>query len=74
MRESIPFLALVKREKELIIVQVSVFEGNLYPCYLGAAIDYGDAIHDALGWRDIGRIDFPMQIEGQLSALPLTAP
>jgi len=65
MREGIPFLVLRHGNDvaDFLVQQVQVFEGQIYPDSLGAAVDWGDRITDAVGWRDLGAIDAPITIE-----------
>lgn len=53
--ENSPFLVLLAGNDaaDFLILQVSVFEGRMYPDHLDCNIDHSDAINPArvLGWR-----------------------
>ncbi len=55
--EEKPFLVLMDSgEKDLVVMQVSMFEGNLYPDHLGAAIDYHDIVTTAKYWMPLNAL------------------
>lgn len=48
------FLILIKRTAEMeVIMQVEVFEGQIYPCHLYNNIDWDDRIENATAWRPL---------------------
>lgn len=54
-----PFLVLVpdpasSTTNDRLVLQVSRFEGYLYPDHLGSSIDFNDRIENATHWRPIG--------------------
>lgn len=47
---------LIRRDDDLnavVIIQVSNFEGNMYPDALGGCIDFDDRITDAIDWQPL---------------------
>lgn len=65
MREGVPILILRHGNDahHFLIQQAQPFEGNLYPDALDFCADYSDAIVDAIGWREIGKIHAPQTID-----------
>jgi len=51
-QEGVPFLVLCPKNDvaDFVIVQVSKFQGDMYPDFLNANIDYADRITNALAW------------------------
>jgi len=50
-----PFLVLLPGNDaaDYLVLQVSAFEGNMYPDHLGGSIDYGDRVTNAVGWMPL---------------------
>jgi len=42
-------------------LQVSRFQGDLYPDHMGSNIDYGDRITDAVAWRPVLKYTAPTE-------------
>lgn len=54
MEEHEPFLVFTLcAGKEPVVVQVSRFEGRLYPDFLGSAVDWDDALTRASHWMPL---------------------
>ncbi|MCK5612028.1 hypothetical protein KAR91_59710 [Candidatus Pacearchaeota archaeon] len=53
-KENYPFLVKTKNDEgDLVALQVSWFEGNLYPDHLAFNIDYNDVVKDYIGWMPL---------------------
>lgn len=64
--EGCPFLVLRHGNDmhSFLVQQVQNFEGGIYPDEFNAAVDYSDAVMDAVGWCEMPRVTEPLTIEG----------